>query len=67
MDPHEPLLAAIGRALGLDGPYSETVGERENAISVGTMSSAPITRSREVLGGAACRETGDLAHALARG
>ena len=39
---HTALLAAIGRALGLPGPYEETLGERENAISLGTMSAAPI-------------------------
>lgn len=52
-DVQPDLLAAIGAALGLPGPYSETSGERENAISLGTMFSPPIEHHREVLGGAA--------------
>jgi hypothetical protein len=61
MDAHETLLAAIGRALGLDGPYPEIVGEREEAINLGNMTSAPITKSLEVLGGAVCSSTGRVA------
>jgi hypothetical protein len=46
------LLDAIARALGERGPYEETRGDLEQAISLGNMFSAPIVQHREVLGGA---------------
>lgn len=60
-DDHESLLAAIGRALELPEPYGELLGEREGAISLGTLSSAPIGHHREVLGGAEDAATGRVA------
>lgn len=60
-DDHASLLAAIGRALGQPGPYEETLGEREQAVSLNTMSSAPIGHHREVLGGAEDAATGRVA------
>lgn len=57
-DERERLLAAIGRALGQAGPYEELLGEREDAISLGAMFSAPIDHHREVLGGAVDAATG---------
>lgn len=51
-DAHAELLQAIGRALGEPGPYIEIVGERLPEISLGTLSSPPVTLTREVLGGA---------------
>lgn len=49
---HAELLRAIGAALGEPGPYVEISGERLPEINLGTMSSPPITLTREVLGGA---------------
>jgi hypothetical protein len=58
---HLALLTAIGRALGQDTPYEELHGDRQEAISLGTMQSPPASASREVLGGAVSLETGRVA------
>jgi hypothetical protein len=60
-DEHTSLLRAIGEALGLPGPYLEIQGELEDAFSLGTMFSAPISDHREVLGGARDPNTGHVA------
>lgn len=49
---HPTLLAAIGRALGQDGPYRESSGDRQEEINIMTGWMPPKDRSRRVLGGA---------------
>lgn len=49
---HEELLAAIGAALGEVQPYAEQIAERDQVIFLGNGTSPPISRSREILGGA---------------
>lgn len=51
-DRHPTLLAAIGRALGQDGPYRERFGERQQEIHLGTGWMPPRDTSLRVLGGA---------------
>lgn len=49
---HPRLLAAIGQALGQDGPYEEHAGAREEALVVSTGWQPPQEESLCVLGGA---------------
>lgn len=48
---HDLLLAAIGRALGLDGPYTERSSERQQEINPTTGWIPPLGASLQVLGG----------------
>jgi hypothetical protein len=58
---HQALLAAIGRALGQEGPYLEVLGARGDSISLGTLMSPPAADSLRVLGGAADAASGRVA------
>ncbi|MFC5745077.1 hypothetical protein [Actinomadura rugatobispora] len=58
---HDDLLAAIGAALGLDGPYTETPPPGSGGISLKTMSGLPAGAGLEVLGGTVDAATGRVA------
>jgi hypothetical protein len=57
----DDLLAAIGAALGLDGPYTETPAPGGGGISLSTMREVPGGAGLEVLGGTVDAGTGRVA------